>query len=205
MSTFLRICSAVVCLGLAACAGDAPPPPPSAASVAPISADNYLIGPGDTLQVTVWRNPELSTTVPVRPDGRVSTPLVEDIQAAGKTPTALAREMETRLKKFVQDPLVTIAPTAFVGPFQQQVRVVGEAAQPKALAYSDRMTVLDAMIAVGGLTPFASGNRARLIRAIEGQKGTYTLRLDDLLKDGDIDANAALAPGDVIIIPQSFF
>ena len=166
---------------------------------------NYIIGPGDSLQVFVWKNPDLSTTVPVRPDGRISIPLVEDIECAGKTPTQLARDIEARLRTYVVDPTVTVIVSGFVGPYTQQIRIVGEAAQPKAIPYRANMSVLDAMIEVGGLTTFAAGNRARLVRNINGQQISTTVRLEDLLKDGDVSANAPLQPGDIIIIPQSFF
>lgn len=165
----------------------------------------YLIGPGDMLQVSVWHNPELSTNVPVRPDGRISTPLVTDVVAAGRTPEELGHDIEARLKKYVADPLVTVIVSSFVGPYNQQVRIVGEAQTPKALPYLAHMTVLDAMIAVGGLTPYASGNRAKLVRRINGKETETTLRLSDLLKSGDLGANTELQPGDIIIIPQSFF
>ncbi|HWU56879.1 MAG TPA: XrtA/PEP-CTERM system exopolysaccharide export protein, partial [Rhizomicrobium sp.] len=165
----------------------------------------YIIGPGDTLQVSVWHNPELSTSVPVRPDGRISTPLVTDVVAAGRTPEELGHDIEARLKKYVSDPLVTVIVSSFVGPYSQQVRIVGEATQPKSLPYLAHMSVLDAMIAVGGLTPYASGNRAKLVRKINGKETETTLRLSDLLKSGDLSANTELQPGDIIIIPQSFF
>jgi len=165
----------------------------------------YLIGPGDNLQISVWHNPELSTSVPVRPDGRISTPLVTDVVAAGRTPEELGHDIEARLKKYVSDPLVTVIVSSFVGPFSQQVRIVGEATTPKSLPYLAHMSVLDAMIAVGGLTPYASGNRAKLVRKINGKDVETTLRLSDLLKSGDLSANTELQPGDIIIIPQSFF
>ena len=171
----------------------------------PSDTSKYIIGPGDTLQISVWHNPELSTTVPVRPDGRISTPLVTDVVAAGRTSEELGHDIETRLKKYVSDPLVTVIVSSFVGPYNQQVRIVGEATTPKALAYLAHMTVLDAMIAVGGLTPYASGNRAKLVRRINGKETETTLRISDLLKSGDLSANAELQPGDIIIIPQSFF
>ncbi len=165
----------------------------------------YLIGPGDSLNIFVWRNPDLSTSVPVRPDGRITIPLVEDLQASGKTPTQLARDIEKALAKYVKDPLVTVMVTGFVGPYSQQIRVVGEATRPQALPYRDRMTLLDVMIAVGGLTEFAAGNRARLIRIVDGEQQVMELRLDDLLKDGDISANIPMLPGDTLIIPESWF
>jgi polysaccharide export outer membrane protein len=167
--------------------------------------NNYVIGAGDNLQIFVWQNKDLSTAVPVRPDGQISIPLVEDMQAAGKTPTELARDIETRLKKFVNDPVVTVMVSSFVGAYSQQIRVVGEAAQPQALSYRQNMSVLDAMIAVGGLTPYAAGNRAKLVRTINGRQTTRDLNLSDLLKDGDMSANMPLQPGDIIIIPESYF
>jgi polysaccharide export outer membrane protein len=188
---------------LGGCTAPGPKSFPSAEALG--DAASYVIGPGDTLQVSVWRSPELSTTVPVRPDGRISTPLVEDIVAAGRTPAELGREIETRLKKFVSEPIVTVIVSNFVGPYSQQIRIVGEAVTPKALPYSTHMTVLDAMIAVGGLTPYAAGNRAKIVRNSGGHQVTSIVRLTDLLKDGDMSANVDLQPGDVIIIPQSFF
>jgi polysaccharide export outer membrane protein len=180
---------------------------PAVAQAAPAVTEvsKYVIGPGDQLQISVWHNPELSTAVPVRPDGRISTPLVTDVVAAGRTPDELGHDIEARLKKYVSDPIVTVIVSSFVGPYSQQVRIVGEAAQPKALPYLAHMTVLDAMIASGGLTPFASGNRAKLIRKVNGKDVSTILRLSDLLKDGDLSANTELQPGDTIIIPQSFF
>ncbi|MEO6023862.1 MAG: XrtA/PEP-CTERM system exopolysaccharide export protein [Burkholderiales bacterium] len=171
----------------------------------PREVAQYVIGPGDNLQVSVWKNPELSTAVPVRPDGRISTPLVTDVVAAGRTPEELSHEIEARLKKYVSDPVVTIIVSSFVGLYSQQVRIVGEASKPTALPYRAHMTVLDAMIASGGMTPFASGNRAKLIRKVNGRDVSTRLRLSDLLEDGDLSANTELQPGDTIIIPQSFF
>src|SRR5438067_1473341 len=165
----------------------------------------YVIGTGDSLNIFVWHNAELTAHVPVRPDGRVSIPLVEDIPCAGKTPTQLARDIEERLRKYVQDPTVTVIVDSFVGLPSQQIRVVGQATQPKALPYRADMTVLDAMIAVGGLTTYAAGNRAKLTRMVNGRPVTTTLRLQDLLEDGDLSANPPLLPGDIIMIPQSFF
>ena len=196
---------AMATLGLLALGGcsSGPNAPPVSATFS--EAANYVIGPGDSLQISVWRSPELSTTVPVRPDGRISTPLVEDIMAAGQTPAELGRQIEQRLKKFVSDPIVTVIVSSFVGPYSQQIRIVGEAVTPKALSYSTRMTVLDAMIAVGGLTPYAAGNRSKLVRNVDGHQVSSTIRLTDLLKDGDMSANTDLQPGDIIIIPQTYF
>ena len=192
--------AAMLVTGLCCAAG-----PAMAQAQAPMDVSTYVIGPGDQLQISVWKNPELSTAVPVRPDGRISTPLVTDVTAAGRTPEQLGHDIEARLKKYVSDPIVTVIVSSFVGPYSQQGRIVGEASQPKALPYLAHMTVLDAMIASGGLTPYASGNRAKLIRKVNGKDVSTTLRLSDLLKEGDLSANAELQPGDTIIIPQSFF
>lgn len=177
------------------------PPAPSQAAQPDYK---YIIGPGDTLNIVVWRNPELSTTVPVRPDGRITTPLVEDMVAQGKDPSTLAREIEVSLKKYLQDPVVTVVVQNFGAGTSEQVRVLGQAAKPATLPYRQNMTVLDVIIAVGGLTDFAAGNRSVLIRAAEGNKA-YNLRLADLIKRGDVSANIQVLPGDVIIIPESWF
>lgn len=184
----------------AGCANHLPPPPA-------VSETNtgYRIGPGDGLSIFVWQNRELSTEISVRPDGKISLPLINDLTAAGKTPTELSADIQDQLKKYVNNPLVTVMVRSFVGPYSQQVRIMGEAQKPQSLAYRDRMTVLDAMIAVGGLTALAAGDRASLVRTVGGKQTSYGLRLDDLIKDGDMSANAPLAPGDVIIIPQSYF
>lgn len=176
--------------------------PPAPASIA--SADyNYLIGPLDTLNISVWRNPDLSTSVPVRPDGKVSVPLVEDLPALGKNPSQLARDIERAMSKFIRDPVVTVIVTQFHGPYGEQIRVVGEATRPQALAYRQKMTLLDVMIAVGGLTDFADGNNASVLRSAEGRQ--YAVRLKDLVRRGDVSANIEMQPGDVLIIPQSWF
>jgi len=180
--------------------GERPP-----GSQVPAEAPPYLIGPGDNLQIFVWRNPELTVTVPVRPDGRVSVPLIEDIDVTRKTPTQLARDIEKQLKVFIQDPIVTVIVTGFVGPYSQQVRVIGEAARPQALPYREQMSVLDVMIAVGGLTQFAAGNRAVLVRKVEGEEKSYRVNIDRLLKDGDLSENVMVLPGDVLIVPQAWF
>ncbi len=166
---------------------------------------DYIVGPGDQLQIFVWRNPELTISVPVRPDGKISVPLVEDLPAADKTSTQLAREIEVALSKFVRDPLVTVIVNRFQGVYQTQVRVVGQATDPRALPYRDNMTLLDVMIAVGGLTDFAAGNRSKLLRTVDGQTTQATVRLEDLIRDGDISANVPVAPGDVLIIPEAWF
>jgi len=164
----------------------------------------YKIGPGDVLQINVWRHPELSANLPVRPDGKITSPLIEDMIAIGRTPAELSREIEDKLKKYIRDPNVTIAVTSFVGNTSAQVRVVGQAAKPAAINYKQGMTLLDVMISVGGITEMAAGNRAVLIRQSEGGK-QYAVRLRDLLKGGDVSANVELLPGDVIMIPESYF
>lgn len=168
-------------------------------------SDEYHIGPGDSLQIFVWDHDDLSTTVQVRPDGRISTPLVEDLQAAGKSPTELAREIESVLSEYVRSPVVTVIMQAFVGDTGQQVRVVGQAVQPQAIQYRQGMTVLDVMIEAGGLSEFASGNRAKIVRKADGKLIEIRVRLNDLLNDGDISENVRMLPGDVLIIPESFF
>ncbi len=185
---------------LAGCASNLPPAPRQAAT----PDYKYLVGPGDTLNIVVWRNPELSATVPVRPDGKITAPLIEDMIAINKNPSELAREIEAKLKRYIQDPVVTVVVQNFVGPTSEQVRIVGQASRPQALAYRQNMTLLDVMIAVGGITDFAAGNRAVLIRSSEGNK-QFGLRLRDLLKRGDVSANIELKPGDVIMIPESWF
>ncbi|MCB5215256.1 MULTISPECIES: XrtA/PEP-CTERM system exopolysaccharide export protein [Rheinheimera] len=165
----------------------------------------YLIGPNDSVTIFVWRNPELSGSFIVRPDGKISTSLVEDVAVSGKTPTQLAREMESILSKYIRDPVVTVSVTNFVGPYSEQIRVIGAAANPQAISYREYMTLLDLMIAVGGLTEFADGNAAKLVRVSNGTQLTYDLRLDDLIRDGNIAANVDMLPGDVVIIPEAWF
>ena len=204
MTRMLAIAAAT--LVVAACADKATTEPTAFTPSQADKAAYYQIGPGDTLQVFVWRNPDLTVTVPVRPDGRISVPLIEDLVVTGKTPTVVARDIEHSLQTYVQDPIVTVIVSNFVGPFTQQVRVVGEAAQPQAIPYRDNMSALDVMIAAGGLTRFAAGNRAVIARSVgNGQTQEIRVRLSDLLKDGDLTANVAMAPGDVLIVPQSWF
>ena len=181
--------------------GNNMPPAPAAAAAADYS---YVIGAGDNLNIIVWRNPELSLSVPVRPDGKLSSPLVDELYVQGKTSIEVARDIEKRLATYVRDPVVTVIVTGFVGPYSEQIRVVGEAAKPLFLPYKQKMTVLDVMIAVGGLTDFADGNGASILRTAEGNK-QYSVRLKDLLKRGDTSANVEMRPGDILIIPQSFF
>jgi polysaccharide export outer membrane protein len=197
---FRILVALLAALVVAGCASSNPPAPVKAAQ----PDYKYIIGPGDTLNIVVWRNPELSTSVPVRPDGRITTPLVEDMVAQGKNPSELAREIETALKKYLQDPVVTVVVQNFGGGNSEQVRVLGQAVKPATLPYRQNMTLLDVMIAVGGLTDFAAGNRAVLIRAAENNKA-YNVRLADLIKRGDVGANVQVLPGDVIIIPESWF
>lgn len=179
----------------------------------------YLIGPGDQLQIFVWRNPEVSQTVTVRPDGKISTPLVEDLQASGKTTAQLARDLEKALETYIRQPIVTVIVANGIGPYSEQIRVVGQvgqgdqsrqssqsgqAARPQAIAYKQKMTLLDVMIVVGGLNEFADGNKTRLVRAVDGQQKEYQVRLDDLL-NGDITANVDMLPGDILIVPEAWF
>jgi|RhiMetdeSRZDD1v2_1073273.scaffolds.fasta_scaffold660561_1 polysaccharide biosynthesis/export protein len=187
---------------LASCGGGGKQPPELNAAA---NQQLYRIGPGDMLKVFVWGNPGLTDTVPVRPDGRISIPLIEDLEVANKTPTEAGRMIEQKLAAFVENPLVTVIVTEFVGPFGDSVRVVGEASQPKSIPYRTDMSLLDVMIEVGGLTEFAAGNRATLIRRAAGEQNQYRVRVDDLLRGGDITANVPMQPGDVLIIPESYF
>lgn len=190
-------------LALAGCSG-APAIPTGDVGSSGDQSD-YRIGPGDMLEIFVWRNPEISAKVPVRPDGKISTPLVEDMVAVGKSPTELARDMEVVLSTYIRSPQVNVIVSEFQGVFSEQVRVVGQAANPQAIPYREGMTVLDVMISVGGLGEFAAGNKAKLVRSVNGKPTEYRIRLDDLLNDGDIRQNVRIEPGDVIIIPESFF
>jgi len=196
----LVIVGATVTLAGCATTGTHPPAP----RVADAPAQRYKIGPLDTLNIVVWRNPEISSTVTVRPDGFISTPLVEDVQAAGRNPADLSRDIEKALAKYIREPVVSIVVSGFQGIYSDQIRIVGEAAKPQSVPYRQNMTILDVMIQVGGMTDFADGNGAVLIRGAEGGK-QYSVRLKDLLKRGDISANVAMMPGDIIIVPQSWF
>jgi polysaccharide export outer membrane protein len=198
----LRLLGVVFTAWLAGCGTPGAHPP--APAVAAASDYSYVVGAGDTLNIIVWRNPELSLTVPVRPDGKISAPLVDELVAQGKTSIAIARDIEKKLATFVRDPVVTVIVTGFVGPFSEQIRVVGEAARPQFLPFRQKMTLLDVMIAVGGLTDFADGNSATILRTGEGTK-QYSVRLKDLLRRGDVSANVEMRPGDILIIPQGFF
>lgn len=190
-------------IGLAGCSNTPTYPP------APTQASqddwNYLVGPGDSVNVFVWRNPEVSGTFPVRPDGKMTMNLVEDLPASGKTPSQLARDIEKALAKYIQEPIVTVIVGGGVGPFDQQIRVVGEAAKPQALNYREKMSLVDLMISVGGLTNFAAGNKAYILRTEGGKQRQLGVRLEDLLKGGDITANVAIRPGDVLVVPESLF
>ncbi|MDB5850884.1 MAG: sugar transporter substrate-binding protein [Rhodoferax sp.] len=198
---WVAVCLAGICLsGCSVFSSKFPAAPPLAAT----NDYNYIIGAGDNLNIIVWRNPELSMSVPVRPDGKLSTPLVDELVVQGKTSIQVAREIEQTLGKFVRDPVVTVIVTGFVGPYSEQIRVVGEAAKPQLLPYKQKMTVLDVMIAVGGLTDFADGNNASILRTSEGDK-RYSVRLRDLIKRGDISGNVEMKPGDILIIPQGWF
>jgi polysaccharide export outer membrane protein len=179
--------------------------PPLSSEEGQIAPHDYLVGPGDSVSIMVWRNPEVSMSVPVRPDGKITTPLVEDLPASGKSASQLARDIEKALAKYIQDPIVTVIVTNFVGPYSEQIRVIGEAAKPQALPYRENMTVMDVMIAVGGITDFADGNRASVIRSVDGNQQQFGVRLEDLLRDGDISANVVMRPGDVVVIPESYF
>jgi polysaccharide export outer membrane protein len=191
---------AVVASSLVGCASSLPPAPPLAAD----AEYNYVLGAGDSVNIVVWRNPELSMSVPIRPDGKITTPLVEDLVAQGKDTSTLARDIEKELAKFIREPVVTVIATSFSGPYSEQIRVVGEASEPRILPYKQKMTLLDVMIAVGGLTEFADGNSATILRTGEGNK-QYSVRIKDLIKRGDVSANVEMRPGDVLIIPQSWF
>jgi polysaccharide biosynthesis/export protein len=200
-SWLAAMAAVIAAILMTACATTAYPPAPASAG----NVDyNYHIGPTDIVNVIVWRNPELSMTVPVRPDGKITTPLIDDLDALGKTPSELERDMEKALVKYIRDPVVTVVVTNFAGPATEQVRVIGEAAKPQVLPFKKDLTVLDVMIAVGGLTDFADGNSAHIFRVADGGK-LYSVRLRDLVKRGDITANVGMQPGDILIIPQSWF
>ena len=197
--TFVAVALSALVLG--GCATRAP----AVVDNSTVPLHDYLIGPGDNVNIIVWRNPEVSMSVPVRPDGKITTPLVEDLQASGKTSTELARDIEKALAKFIQQPVVTVIVTGFVGTYGEQIRVIGQAARPQALPYRRDMSLMDVLIAVGGVTEFASGNNASVIRKVDGKLQKMPVRLNDLIKDGDISANMNMRPGDVLVIPESFF
>ncbi len=205
-----------ITLLIISCASSPPPATPAASTSTPTTAaaaasaaakapnSDYIIGPGDTLQVFVWRNPELSVTVPVKPDGKISTPLVEDMVAVGKTSPQLARDMEAVLSEYVRSPKVNIIVTTAASAFSL-VKVVGQVVHPQALPYREGMTVLDAVLEVGGLGQFASGNRSRIVRMVDGKETVIHVKLADLVNSGDVHENVPLKPGDVLVVPQSIF
>jgi polysaccharide export outer membrane protein len=207
MKQFLRIgaglvAAAVMTVELSGCAGAGAYPPAPRKAQTP--DHRYKIGPLDTLNIVVWRNPEVSGVVTVRPDGRISTPLVSDVLAAGKNPSDLALEIQQELSRVIRDPVVTVVVSTFQGNLTDQIRIVGEASKPQSVAYRQDMSLLDVMIQAGGLTDFADGNGAVLVRGSEGGK-QYSIRLKGLLKRGDISANVDVKPGDIVIVPQSWF
>ena len=192
-------------LALAGCSTQSPYPQlPESEGNAQYST-KYRIAPGDSVEIFVWRNPDVSKTVTVRPDGFLTAPLLEDIPAAEKTPTELARDIEKELSTYLRDPLVTVIVNGFIGAYEDQIRVVGEAAKPQALLYRDSMTLLDVMIAVGGITDFADGDKATIVRMENGERKQYNVRIESLIRDGDITANVDMKPGDILIIPESWF
>lgn len=211
-SRFARFMAGPLVLGLAltGCAGGGGGPqlpPASFVALQEGPGEEYVIGPLDELTIFVWRNPELGASVQVRPDGRITTPLITDMPAVGKTPSMLSEDIKLQLSQYIQEPIVSVIVNKFAGTFSQQVRIVGATEKPASIPFRANMTVLDAMIAVGGLSEFAAGNRARLIRFDKqaGKQKEYSLKLADLLRKGDSKANVLLMPGDVIIIPESTF
>lgn len=190
---------------LAGCSNPLPTATTRASLTTDVNDYQYLIGPGDQLTIFVWRNPEISGNFTVRPDGKVTTSLVEDVEVAGRTPTMLARQLEEQLATYINNPRVTVSVGRFNGPFSEQVRVIGEASNPRAVNYSQHMTLLDLMIEVGGLTQFADGNDAKLVRVVNNEQITYDIFIEDLIKDGDISKNVDVLPGDVVIIPEAWF
>ena len=223
MINMKTVLTTVIALFVAAGCASGPPnqavTPTTVAASAPASAPaadtstvarsddqyQYIIGPGDTLDIFVWGYDDLTVSVPVRPDGKITTRLIEDMQASGKTPTTLARDIEAKYVTYVKNPTVSVTVDEFVGVPSQQIKVVGGGSQPKTVPYRDKMTVLDVMIEVGGLSKFSSGNKARLVRNVNGEQKSYRVKLHNLLKGGDISANRPVQPGDIIIIPESWF
>ena len=208
MESILRRAASVALLAISL-AGCGSSGPVSSADIgdSPVASgsDDYVIGPGDGLQIFVWGHDDLSTQVQVRPDGQISTPLVEDLPAAGQKPTELARAIEEVLSEYVRNPTVTVIVQQFVGEYARQIRVVGQAAEPQALSYRNGMTLLDVMIEVGGLSEFASGNKAKIVRRESGQEEVIRVRISDLLNKGDMEQNVPMMPGDVLISPESVF
>jgi len=209
MNFYTNLIARIACvLALTASYATAADPAPVAPATAELPAtkvdSTYIIGPGDTLQIFVWRQPELSVSVPVRPDGKVSTPLVEDIVAVGKTPSQLAREMEKVLSEYVRSPQVNVIVSQPISTYSQ-VKIIGQVAKPQALPFREGITALDAVLAVGGLAPFAAGNRAKVVRTEKGKQRELKLKLDDLINHGDMSQNILLQPGDVLVVPESRF
>ncbi|RKF14399.1 sugar ABC transporter substrate-binding protein [Alginatibacterium sediminis] len=209
----LRVRLALVCaaLGLTACTAqnNTAPQLPSATVIPSLTNEvenyKYLIGPGDSLSIFVWLNPEISGSFIVRPDGMITTSLVEDIPVSGKTPSEVAREVEAQLQEYIRDPIVTVTVGNFVGPYSEQVRIIGEASAPQAISYRENMTLLDVMVQVGGLSEFADGNSAKLVRVVGGAQQTYNIRISELIQNGNIDKNVDMLPGDIVIIPEAWF
>ncbi|MEO1203726.1 MAG: XrtA/PEP-CTERM system exopolysaccharide export protein [Pseudomonadota bacterium] len=200
------LCAAVSALiALAGCASGGTPGVPVAAGTTSAGQSEYRIGPGDTLEIFVWQHDDLSTNVPVRPDGKISTPLVEDMIAVGKTPTTLARDIETVLSEYIRSPQVNVIVQDAVGAMSDMIRVVGQAANPQSVSFRDRLTLLDLMIEVGGLGKFAAGNRSKIVRRTASGVREIPVRLHDLLNKGDLTQNVELVPGDVVVIPESLF
>jgi polysaccharide export outer membrane protein len=200
-----RFLSLIATVALLAACSSTPTYPPAPAKGASAADWHYLLGPGDTVNVFVWGSPEISGSFPIRPDGKMTMNLAEDMQASGKTTSQLARDIEKILERYIQDPVVTVIVSGGVGPFSQQVRVVGQAAKPQALNYREHMSLVDVMIAVGGLNDFAAGNKASILRVVDGKPQQYSVRLNDLIKGGDISANVEMMPGDTLIIPEGWF
>lgn len=200
-----RVWPAVLAAFLVACTGAPPPDEVRNATTSVDDVGEYSIGAGDSLDIYVWRHDDLSRAVPVRPDGKISTPLVEDMQAAGKTPTQLARDVEVVLTEYIKSPKVTVIVTGFQGASNDQIRVIGEASQPQTISYRQGLTLLDVMISVGGLTEIASGKRTKILRRISGTMEEISVRPDLLLRNGDIRYNVNMLPGDVLLIPEARF
>jgi polysaccharide export outer membrane protein len=204
LSTIAGVLVLIVCQGAALAADATAPATPIAPPAATKVDATYIIGPGDTLQIFVWRQPELSVSVPVRPDGKVSTPLVEDIVAVGKTPSQLAREMEKVLSEYVRSPQVNVIVSQPISTYSQ-VKIIGQVKTPQALPYREGITALDAVLAVGGLAPFAAGNRAKVVRTENGKQRELPIKLDDIINKGDMKKNILLQPGDVLVVPETRF
>lgn len=206
--TLSAIAFSAMVLILNGCANPVYPPLPQTQPVSPFTTDyeqyKYIVGPGDSLSIFVWRNPEVSTSATVRPDGYITAPLVEDLRVSERTPTEIARLYEKVLSEYVKDPIVSVTVGGFVGPYREQVRVIGEAANPQALSYKEHMTLLDLMIVVGGITDYADGDKAILSRVIEDHQEQYTVRIESLI-NGDLTANINILPGDILIIPEAWF